>query len=165
MSQFPSANEVKMRAQICIERSIRAVAQELPGRYRLTRTPAQCLHPSFHSATDWSELNQTKIGPILPFGGSAASLTLRFHLPPLGKRRFPETGSPFSSTAPVSVLLALSQPAPTSLASSWLCVSSQDTEGTRPCPAGRDSAALPSLFVWYTAAGFSLCTILQPGYL
>lgn len=103
-----------MRAQKCTEGGIGAVAQELPGGYTLTRTPAQWQHPSFHSATDCSEVNQTKIGPILPFGGSAASLTLRFHLPPPGKRRLPETGSPFPSTAPVSVLLALSQPAPTS---------------------------------------------------
>lgn len=77
-----------MRAQKCTEGGFRAraEAQELPSRYRPTRTPAQCLHPPFHSATDWPEPNQTKTGSILPFGRSATTLTLRFHLPSPGKR-------------------------------------------------------------------------------
>lgn len=135
-----------MRAQKCTEGGFRerAEAQELPGRYRLTRAPAQHLHPPFHTATHLPELNQTKIGPSVPFGGSAATLTPRFHRPSPGKRnRAPRNGPPFPRTAS----LTLSDPPDVSLASSSSCVTRQDPRGDTVLPSsqGEHSSALPCL--------------------
>lgn len=133
-----------MRAQKCTERGFRgrAEAQEFPSRYRLTRTPAQCLPPPFHSATDWPELNQTKIEPILPFRGSAATLTGRFHLSSLGK-----TNTVPRNRVPIFHLSI----------SLWIAASAQQAGRAQLCPSplagagqqdnlpGHDSAARVSL--------------------
>lgn len=163
-----------MRAEKCTEGGFRdrAEAQELPSRYRLSRTPAQCLHPPFHSAADWPELNQTKIGPILPFGGSAAILTLRFRLPSQRRRnKVPRNRVPiFPFFVEKQKHLSVDCcPCPAPLACPWSaapCVCPARTqEGTSPAqPAGQHSSALPCLLVQCSRT-ISHCLILHPGYL
>lgn len=163
-----------MRAEKCTEGGFRdrAEAQELPSRYRLSRTPAQCLHPPFHSAADWPELNQTKIGPILPFGGSAAILTLRFHLPSQGRRnKVPGNRVPIfpffcgKAKASLSGLLPLSSPPGCPWSAAPCVCPARTQEGTSPAQqAGQHSSALPCLLVQCSRT-ISHCLILHPGYL
>lgn len=152
-----------MRAEKCTEGGFRdrAEAQELPSRYRLSRTPAQCLHPPFHSAADWPELNQTKIGPILPFGGSAAILTLRFHLPSQGRRnKVPGNRVPifpfFVEKQKHLSLDCCPCPAPLDVLGQQHPVCAQPGHRRGPAlPSRQDSTALPFPVCWCSAAGQS----------